>query len=315
MNDFSPQLTYYRPSGITPVPGAVATLVLSAVAGSLLGAVYAFVNHHDPWLYINVFLVVGFGFSLGWIVSLGVRKFRVRNVLVAAITGFLVFASAWITHWFFYVSTVIVDLNTDSSYDAATIVEMIVEIAFGLMRDPESMWEVILDLNREGLWSLAGSSGGDAGFAPQGIVLALLWGAEALVICYFSVKKPWNEASKPYSERLDRWMDPQTAPVPVAFIENVNDFKNAVSRNDYSALTTPLPSAGDEENENTKYATLDLYSDSFDSYVSVQNVSIKLKKKAKGRAKKRKEDVTKKEIIRYLKIPSEVARTILKESQ
>jgi len=309
MNDFSPQLTYYRPSGITPVPGAVATLVLSAVAGSLLGAVYAFVNHHDPWLYINVFLVVGFGFSLSWIVSLGVRKFRVRNVLVAAITGFLVFAAAWITHWFFYVSTVIVDLNTDSPYDAAAIVE----IAFDLMRDPESTWELILELNREGLWSLAGSSGGE--LAPQGIVLALLWSAEALVLCYFSVKKPWDEASRPYSERLDRWMDPQTAPAPVAFIENVDDFKNAVSRNDYSALTTPLPSAVDEENENTKYATLDLYSDSFDSYVSVQNVSIKLKKKAKGRAKKRKEDVTKKEIIRYLKIPSEIARTILKESQ
>ncbi|MDR1048159.1 MAG: hypothetical protein LBL51_00255 [Synergistaceae bacterium] len=291
MDSFSTNLNCYRPSGAFP-PAGIAAFFVGAAAGVLLAPVYAFANYHIPLVYLNVLLLWGFGLLLGWIVSWGVRKFHVRNPLAAAVMGVAVFAAAYSVHWFFYLATVLVDGMTDSPYD----VEAIADFALALMKDPAEAWELLWALNEEGVWSLSGSSS-SSNLAVKGLELAAIWLGEALVLLFLAVKKPWEEAGKPYSERLDAWMEAKDLPVSVAFVENREEFGRAVGRGDYSALTTPLPPS-----EEVKYAKVRLYSDALDPCVSVENVSVTKKKK--------KETVSKKEVVRYLKISPTAASDI-----
>jgi hypothetical protein len=303
MNDVSSHLDCYRPSGAIPLAGIAAFPVEIAVS-AILAAMYAFVNHHDPLLYLNALLMCGFALYLGWIVSWGVRTFHIRNTLAAAAMGAAVFFVSYTVHWFFYISTVLVDWETDSPYDVGTVVKF----AFSLMRDPEGSWKLIRTLNEEGVWSIGSRS---SVIEVKGLLLAVLWVGEALAFFFFAVTKPWEAAGKPYSERLGKWMEARELPVSVNFIDDLEEFKRAVSRGDYSALTTPLSADTDAKDvpqeramhvKDVKYAKTILYSDPLDPCVSVKNVSV--------RQKKKKTDVSAKEVVRYLKVSPMVAQNI-----
>jgi hypothetical protein len=310
MCDYSRELNFYKPSGAAPASGVVATLVGGVLLGSLLGAVYAFVNHHDPLMYLNVLLLLFFGAVLGGTVSKGVRQFRIRNPFIAFAIAFVVFVVAYAVHWFFYLATVAVDWEGGSSFDISAIVGL----AFFFMQQPAEALGFLRELNSQGVWSLTSLSSRSSGISPKGIVLTVIWVVEALALFYYSVSGPWEEACKPYSERQDKWMDPVSPAAPVAFIENVEEFKSAIARNNFSALTTPLKTLDEEDGageaddaKNTRFATLTLYLDPVESYISVGNVSIKEKKKKK----KKDSSVNTENVVRYLKIPFSLAQSII----
>jgi hypothetical protein len=289
-------LTCYRPSGIAPFGGVLATLLGGCAAGVIIGAVYAFLNHHDPLIYLNVLLTIFSGYLLGLIVSKGVRKFHIRNTFAAGVIGAAVFAVAYSVHWFVYLATVLADFETDTPYDIGMIAQIVMELA----RDPEWAWSVVQEFNSEGVWSISRS-----GTVVKGVFLSAVWAAEAIVLCFCSVSAPFGAAGEPYSERLGRWMEPEALPAPIAFIENVTDFENAAARGDYSALTAAAPEDEEPQEQGghwSKYATVILYPDSYEPYVSVKNVSVKMKKK--------KEDVSTADVVDYLKIPPKVAQDI-----
>ena len=270
MNEFSTSLTYYRPSGTVPVSGAVLTFLKSVVVGVILGAVYAFVNYHNPIVYLNVLLNLGFGYALGWLVARDIRRFHVRSVFAAGLIAFAVCVVSYVTHWFFYIATVIVDLK---SYNVTEIVKVVSL----LLENPEAWWEAILKLNEGGVWSLGrlGSSG--EGLVMKGLLLAVIWVAEALVLCWFSIKRPMEQAGAPYSERGQDWIPPKELPRPAPFVEDIEGFKNAAARSDYSVLTQPS-----EVEKESSHATVTLYADPFEPYLSVKNVSSSVKEPKKS---------------------------------
>jgi hypothetical protein len=280
---------------------------MSCAAGVLLGAVYAFLNHHDPLAYLNIILLLLWSYLIGSIIARGIRKFHIRSVAAAAVTGGLVLAVTYSVHWFVYIATVIADIDdiaTDTPFDIATIGEF----AFYLTRHPETAWEWIRTFNSEGVWTLSSSTSGN-GSVVKGLFLSAIWAAEAIVLCYMSVKIPIDEAGKPYSERLGKWMEAWSLPTAIAFIEDVNRFKNAVARGDYSALTTPFSggteddAAEDPKKSVIKYAIVVLYPDPSEPYISVENVSV-------VKIKKRKDSVSSKNVVRYLKISPTTAQNI-----
>ncbi|MCL2010410.1 MAG: hypothetical protein FWG71_07675 [Synergistaceae bacterium] len=295
----SPQLSYYRPSGAAPLGGVAVTLAASVAGGVAMAAVYAFANQHNPVILLNVLLTLLFGFTLGWMVSKGVRVFRIRNAAAASAIGLIAFAAAYAAHWPVYISSLIVDHGEDvSPYNVA----LILRIALELVREPEEMWGLIKSVNESGVWSLSsGSHSRGSGIHFRGIFLAAIWAAEAAVICLAAVTVPWKEASKPYSERQNKWLVPNTLPARVAFIEDVEGLKNALARDDFSALTTPLPAG---EANGAKYATVTLYPDAMEPYVSVHNLSTPDEKKGKSSRQ------TIKEVIQHLKISPTTAQKI-----
>jgi hypothetical protein len=300
-------LNYYRPSGEAPLHGVLVTVIFGGAAGAVLGALYAFINHHDPLVYLNVLLMFGFGSALGWIVSFGIRRFHIRNVYVAAVSGFLVFLAAYLSHWYFYLATVYVDRMTDSSFDVVSIFTL----ALAFMESPKGAWEFLKYLNEEGVWTISRSA-----IEIKGIVLSVLWVAELAAICFLAVKTSIYETCKPYSERRGEWIKSVKLIRPRAFIEDVEGFKAAMARGDY-ALLSALYEAEDEKDEgapvDSKFATIELYPDPYESYIIVDNVTVKIeRKKKKKKESAAKTATTTTNVVTYLKIPPAVADEIQK---
>jgi hypothetical protein len=295
MNGNEKRLAFYHPSGTSPFSGIILTLAAGIAGGSILGAVYAFSNHHDPLIYINILLAGIFGTALGWLLSACVRRFRIRSVAVAAIIGIIAFSAAYAVHWAFYISTVLVDFADGfSSFDIKTIAD----IACSYLANPRDAVEMIMEINRNGVWSISGRSS-SGGAAVSGIALAAIWIAEAVFILYFVVKQPAEQAGKPYSERMDKWLDAQRLGAFVPFVEDKKAFENALASGDFSSLETPMPF---QEEGYTRYATVTLYPDPSEPYISVVNTTVSVKKK--------KRDSSSSDVVKYLKVSSLVAKNI-----
>jgi hypothetical protein len=246
-------------------------------------------------IYINILLAGIFGAALGWLLSACVRRFRIRSVAAAVIIAIVVFSAAYAVHWAFYISTVLVDFTDDfSSFDVKTIAE----IAGSYLADPQDAIEMIVEINKNGVWSISGRSS-SGGTTVSGIALAAIWIAEAVFILYFVVKQPAEQAGKPYSERMDKWLDARELGAFVPFIEDKKAFQNALASGDFSALETPLPF---QEEGYTRYATVTLYSDPSEPYISVANTTVSVKKK--------KRDSSSSDVVKYLKISPSVAKNI-----
>lgn len=67
----------FNPAGVIAAPAA-------AVLGVPLGLAYAYLLHWIPFIYINFFLTLGYGFAFGWVTTRVLKATQVRNVPVAA---------------------------------------------------------------------------------------------------------------------------------------------------------------------------------------------------------------------------------------
>jgi hypothetical protein len=198
-----------------------------------------------------------------------------------------------VSHWFFYLA----------AYGMTKLSEIptIFKIACWLFENPEEAWNGFQFINGVG-WSLEGVSGG-GGKTVNDWLLGAIWSVEALLIGYLSISAPIAQARKPYSERRGVWMEAVDLPKHVAFIENAAAFKESLSRSDYGALMTPFDVwRSPLETSDEKYAAVTIYPDSWDPYISVSNVTV--------RTKKKKRDISTKNVVKYLKVPAEISLKI-----
>ena len=294
MSDISPQLSYYKPSGSVPPGGAVITLAAGIAVGVIAGAIYGFANYHDPLIYINILLACVFGGALGYAVSRGVAAFHIRNAAAAGFMAVVVFIAAYASHWIFYLATVVMSFDNQGWN-----VPEIAGLAKEMVSMPDFTWDFLKSLNEQGVWSISRS--GRGGAEVKGIILTGIWVAEAAVIGYYALSAPVKRARRPYSERRGAWMEALALPCRVGFIENADAFKLAISRGDYSPLTTPF-ACDEAEPAESKYAKVTLYQDPMEPFVDVENVTETVKKK--------KRDTSVKHVVQYLKITPGAAQKI-----
>ncbi|MDR1580517.1 MAG: hypothetical protein LBS35_09185 [Synergistaceae bacterium] len=288
-----PDLVYYKPSGVAPPSGVILTTLEGCVLAVAAGALYGIISSVIPLIYLNVLFAGALGFLLGFAVSKGISAFHVRNVPCAAVCGIIVFVCAYVSHWFFYLA----------AYGITKLSEApeIFETVRLLFENPREAWEWMRLINGAG-WSLTGSSG-SGGIEIRGWALWAIWLAEAVWIGYLSLAVPVRQASAPYSERRGAWMDAVDLPKHIAFIENAAAFEESLARGDYGALMTPLDAWRDPlDPRDEKYAVVTTYPDSWDPYISVSNVTVKIKKKKRG--------VSTKNVVKYLKLPAEISLKI-----
>ena len=298
MQDTShPNLKFYRPSGAAPIGGILTTLIVGVVAAVPLAFLYAFINHHDPILYLNVLLVFGFGVAMGWLGQWGIRKFHIRNAGVALLLGLVIFAVGYVAHWCFYIATVLVDFSSGASFDFAKIFTF----TGYLLQDPAEIFEMIGKFNENGVWTIGGR-GSSSGMAVKGVLLAVVWVAEAIALLILAVSKPLEATKKPYSDRSSRWIEPTELPAAVHFVEDKERLLSALSRGDFSTLLTPYVVPQAVQGEKTLYATVTIYKDALAPCINVTNVTFTPKKK--------KEEVATDEVIRYLIVSPTVAQNL-----
>ena len=289
----APRLVCYKPSGTAPPVGVILITLASCVLAVVSGALYGIVSSAIPLIYIDILFTLALGFLLGFALSKGISAFHVRNVPCAVVSGILVFVCAYASHWFFYLA----------AYGITKLSEVpaIFEMAYLLFENPSEAWEGIRFINDAG-WSVTGSSG-SGGMVIRGWALWAIWAAEAVLIGYLSLAAPVRQAKAPYSERRGMWMDAVELPKYAAFIENTAVFRESLSRGDYGALMTPLDTRDASlEPRDEKYAAVTIYPDSWEPYISVSNVTVKIRKKKRG--------VSAVNVVKYLKVPAEISLEI-----
>ena len=296
MNEFSPNYRCYAPSGVFSLPGALVTLVLGLVAAVPLAFLYSFGVYHVPSVYISFCLTLGLGWALGLIVSFGVVRFRIRNRVVAVSIALLAALAAYIVHWPAYVAVLLAREN-----DAATNVPVILTLALRLIQNPSDLIEVIKEIYEIGVWTIRSSSSSGAGSTVNGLFLGAVWVAEFCAVMWIPSYLAHNKAGLPYSEQSEKWLVPFVLPLPIAYVENLEELKSAFARNDFSALTTPLPQETKEPSDE-RYGQVTLYRDIWTPYLSVTNVSFK----GKGKKKKKEE----KGVVRFLSVTPSLAQNV-----
>lgn len=274
MNGVTGSIRRYTPSGSFSPTGVVLTLIVGAALMVPAAFVYCLATRHIPIVYVNFIATYIFGAIAGFVVVFGAKRFGIRNTAVAGAMGFVLFAVGYAAHWPAYVAVLLADWSEE-----AFNVALIAQTALELVREPDVLMELLQDINMEGTWSVGKSSQSTV----SGMMLSGVWVAEALLILFAAVSIPVKHVRSPYSERRGEWIKAEKIDCPVPYIENVDAFMSAMSRHDYAALTTPMPTAPDDPGQKG-YAKISLYPDDRETYVSVTNVLIKRNKKGKQKS-------------------------------
>jgi hypothetical protein len=201
---------YYRPSGRFELLGLVYMLAFGAIGAALLGAAYGYGVYYIPLVWLNMLLVIAYGFCVGLCVQYGAKRGKVRNNALLLLGGLVAGLMAEYANWVWYIFAL-------SKQD--TLAYM-----------PADIWQIILNINAQGVWSVFDST-------PTGFELWLYWGAEALVIVGIASVVPWlNLRNAPFCEPCNRWVDSKEKIAPLDAVADPKGFKSRLEQGDYAPL-------------------------------------------------------------------------------
>ncbi len=172
---------FYRHSGKFTPHGLALALLVPIAAGFPLGYVYAYLIKWIPFIYLNVFITAGYGgvvgFIAGWMLKLG----KVRNNPLAGLCGLLAGLTGIYLGW---------NGHVHAYFEDAPIFCLPAEILKGMGY-----------LYEHGSWNLKGET-------VTGVILAIVWGVEALMIISLSTLVAYVMISgSPFDERTEGWLD------------------------------------------------------------------------------------------------------------
>ena len=185
--------THYEHSGKAPLGGILLTLLGGTIAGIVLGAIYGFLIFWSPFVYINAFITLGFGFGLAVAVG-GLGKVgKIRNSTVLTVVALIVAAVAYYVHWSVWVGRM-------------TETQVV---------DPGQLWAFVSTVNALGPWSIFG-------WTPTGFALWAIWGIEALVIVGIGTVSAHGVIDVPFCEDTGQWTTEETLPGHFAPVDAPN---------------------------------------------------------------------------------------------
>ena len=168
---------FYKHSGKAPLGGIVFTLAGGLIGGVLLGALYGFLIYWCPFVYVNVFMTIGFGIGLAMVVgTLGVIG-KIRSVAVISVLALIVSAAAYYVHWAVWFGRI------EGATQALTL---------------EQLWVYLSAVAALGPWNIFG-------WTPTGASLWTIWGIEAFMIMGMATVSARGSIDIPFCETTDQW--------------------------------------------------------------------------------------------------------------
>ena len=231
------------------------------MVGFPLGYAYAYLIKWIPFIYLNFFITLGYGFLLGLGTGFILKFSKVRSGLIAGLCALSVGLIAWYLAW------------------SAHIHSLVDEAPWFLY--PHQVWAVMKLLYAEGSWGLGFSSS-----APvTGVILALVWLVEAGMIVGLCVIVGYGMvADTPFCEQHGCWLDEE---------KKISKLDAIVDPNHIAALQTgdlsPLNQARPRVPASGRFARLTIkHSDHCHDFctLSVENVSVTLDKEGKTKEEK-----------------------------
>ncbi len=288
---------YYQPSGKIPVSGIVILVLLAIVAFPILSIAYTYATWYIPYIYIKFFLTVGFGLGLMYVINKAVMFGKIRNPKVVKIAAFIGALIALYIHWCLYFSLI---LNAGESHEFGSGRHgyNFTETAFntnsfiGLLINPQIVMSILGSMYDLGSFSIFG-------FTPTGIVLAIFWLIEALIIIGIPVIAS-SQASEPFSEVDDKWMSQRTLSKKLPFFTNIEELKTSLENSNFNSILGAEISA-----DTDTYAKIKTFSSEGDTnqYISIYNYTKKIEKD--------KEDIEEVAVLENLHISNATMQNII----
>lgn len=255
------QYTFYRHSGKFGVHGPVLAIMAAVIIGYPLGILYSYLIKWIPFIYLNFFITAGYGVAFGFLTAFLLKFAKVRNGVVAALTGTIVGGCAWYLSWNGHAHALL-----KGSAPALLL--------------PDEMLRFMKFLDETGTWSI-GFSGG----APvTGILLALFWFGEAVIMIGASALIGFTAVAQvPFCETHGCWLDKEQKIEKLdAFImpEQIEAFK--------SGSISPLEQAAPRVPASGRFSRLTLrHSDKCEEFctLSIANITVTVSKDGKQQEK------------------------------
>jgi hypothetical protein len=175
---------FYRHSGKFGVHGPLLAIIAAVVAGYPLGIVYSYLIKWIPFIYLNLFITIGYGLAFGFITLPLLRFAAVRNATVALLTGLVVGLCASYFSWNGFVHAMVKGAPALISF---TQLEQVMKILY-----------------ENGSWAI-GFSGGEP---VTGFFLVIVWLIEAAIIIGVNILMAYSAvAAVPYCEAHECWLN------------------------------------------------------------------------------------------------------------
>lgn len=224
MNNLSSK--YYKHSGKFSPLGIVLMLVFGGIGALISGALYGYIIAYCPFIYINFIITIVYGLIVGFCVTQGAKRGKVRNMKVLTLVSFLVGCFAQYVNWVFW-------LFATSKQEIFLFM-------------PQDVFAMIQLLNKMGVWSIFGGT-------PTGFTLYAIWAIEAFMIIGMVTLGPYSTLSEvPFCETSKKWLEDKTSIFPLQAVEDYETLKTEIEQDNFQQLV------GLERTDNLKhYSQLD----------------------------------------------------------
>ncbi|RSK37133.1 hypothetical protein [Hymenobacter metallilatus] len=285
---------YYQPSGRFTVGGILGLLLVGALAAVPLAFLYVYAVWYIPFIYINFFMTLMFGFLLGWVLKKMVRTGKIRNPRLAGWLSVAVGVWAWYVQWCVYMALLAGAGETESLGSRASFAHTTFQedVFLGMIIDPGTLFGVLPELAENGTWSIFSAT-------PSGIFLYLIWLAEFLIIVVLTWMQPHSEAGVPFSELAQEWAEKTTLPQRAIHFPDAAAAKAALEAADWHQLQ---PHAQEEITVTSPSSRLHFYrapSDPQCCYLSLENITVEVDNKGKSSEKTA-------DVVEYLRVPPHI---------
>ncbi len=249
---------FYTPSGKSPIVGFYLALIIGSLLCIVLAYVYNVFTVIIPAVYVNLFICIGFGITIGFIVRYFSRIAKIRSkqqiIMLASIIGII----AWYFQWIAYFIYLITD---DISWTA--FIDNI-----GFFHKPSDFINILLLLNKNGSWEIFGIVFTD-------FALWFVWFLEAFLIIGIPILLSFKYSIIPFSERLNKWYKKRILKFEFEAISTIYQFKQNIVDDPVSTITQLTYGRA------FKYSEVSIFylEDEEEHYLSVDNVYIEDNKK------------------------------------
>ncbi len=218
----------YQPSGKLSLGGLFWGLLFGGLAAVVLGLLYAYLCHYNPFIYVTVIGALATGLGVGFFTWKGVKLGKLRAPWMGGLLAMITAAVALYVNWFMWVH-----LRLSGTKDVWPV-------------EPDVLWRIIGIINEAGAWSIRGNT-------PTGALLWLVWLIEALIIVgAAALTVSFNIRNTPFCEDCNAWAEDDLDAVSLPYPADIADFRASLQDKRLDVLENLTP------NEDERHLQLSL---------------------------------------------------------
>ncbi len=195
----------YQPSQIVPARGAIILLVTILVGGAVIGALFSLVSSLFYLIFLFPLLMGVIG---GILIAMAVRSGKVRNPLVALVSGLLIgiviYGSMWAVNYFQFRNAVKSEIVSRAPTTNPAEVETFIDETLAIATGRSGFLGYVLLTGQEGV--SIGRIGSGRNALNLGPTFSwVYWGLELLLILWLAGTLGRSPAREPFCEACERW--------------------------------------------------------------------------------------------------------------